>query len=305
MEDRRSKKGFRTQGPPKGASSFARRPPGPDDQPLDIDESACFYDWHGQPLSGPERRARLEAFRASGRPTPVPATARSWAELSMPTTGIPMPDETSGIAAESVAHPVADSDERAFDLVWREAEQVRVPLDMGSPHGDTQSEAPVVATHRASERHQRTARAIYLGLLMATVALVVTAVVGILRSNQAPSLSAQRAVAVPAVLAPKEPVRLSAEPPPASPLIADEPSRAAARIEPSAAPPAAVGPNVPVVANRGPVNVAAPSSTGVAPPPAAALPARRPDDAKPAPLRAGPGGSPSAPSIVPSDSPKF
>jgi hypothetical protein len=277
---------------------LARRPPGADDKPFDIDESACFYDWHGQPLSGPERRARLEAFRGSRPPAESPA--RSWAESSMPTTGIPLPDESSEIAAESVADP----DEKAFDLVWREAEGIRVPSDAGSPQGETQSEAPVVATHRASDQHQRTARAIYLGLLVATVALVVTAVVGILRSNQAPSLSAQWDVTVPTVLAPKEPVRLSAEPPPASPLVADEPSRAAARIEPSLVPVAAAGPNVPVVANRAPVNVAGPPSTGVAPAPAA-LPARRPDDAKPAPLRAGAGVSSSAPSIVPGDSPKF
>ena len=296
MEDRRSKKGF-PGGTPKGASSLARRALGPDEKPIDIDESACFYDWHGQPLSGSERRARLEAFRAGSRP---PDTLRSWAELSVPTTAVPLPDESSGIADESEAAP-----ERAFDLVWHDGDPSHAASGLGSTH----SEAPVVATRRASERHQRTARAIYVGLLVATVALLATAAVAVLRSNQPPSLAARQETA-PQVLAPTNPVGLSADTPASSSLTPPEPSRAAAvgptttrpvsaaaplspprssPIVPAAVPASPPAPNVATMANKVP-----PSSTpAVAPSPA------------PAPPRAGPAVSSSGPAIVPGDSPKF
>jgi hypothetical protein len=64
MDDRRAKKDSpRTAGAPSSGEDDSM----PGQRPLDIDEDACFYDWHGQPLSSAERRARVEAFHASAR----------------------------------------------------------------------------------------------------------------------------------------------------------------------------------------------------------------------------------------------
>lgn len=299
MEDRRGKKGFPAQGPPKGASSLARRPLGPDDKPIDIDESACFYDWHGQPLSSDERRARLEAFRAGSRPPPPPAETaeRPWSESSMPTTAFALLDEGGEIPAESEANP----GERAFDLVWRDGD----PAGASSVSSSTRSEAPVVATRRASRQHQRTARAVYLGLMAATVALLATAVAGLWRSNATPSLAAKQEGAATAVLAPTEPVRFSADTPARPSLAADVPPEKLAAPAPAMSEPAAVPSAVPPPVAPSPLPRSSPVVPPVAPPPAPAVPPRRPDDVKPAPPRAGPGGSSSAPSIVPGDTPKF
>ena len=320
MDGRRFNRGTPPQDPPSSPHGADQDTLARLEKQLEIDEGARFYDWHGHALTGPERRAHLEAFRSnrpgSGPILPPPDSdrwappdsnaskadssnagpwnAEPWNRQAPPESEAPPPEvvETTALVPDAAVDPLASVD---VDVDEFESDQRLFAID---------SAAPVFALRPKAERPRRSGRPVLVGLFALCLLLVAIALAGLLRSDQ-PDRHATAAETPPATLV--APIGLSTETPapaPPSAEVAPAPdlgAATAAATAASAGAPAAPGEPSGAAAKPAPAEPRAPAppiraqdESHVAPPPS-------PPIQKPAPSP-----SPALPrSVVPNDTPKF
>jgi hypothetical protein len=288
MDDRRFTRGAPSNEPPSSADGADQDTLARLEKQLDIDEGARFYDWHGHALTGPERRAHLEAFRSNRTGTssipPSPDSSGRWAP---PDSGAPPPDavQTAALVRDVPVEPPATVDVDVDDF---ESDQRFFAID---------SAAPVFALRPEAARPRRSGRPLLVGLFALCLVLVGVAVAGVLRSDiDKPVRHNAAGETPPATLV--APVGLSAETPAALPPSAEVTPAAELNAAPATSVTAASAPAAPA---------------DIAPKPAQDEPPVRAQDEQrpvppPSPPIQKPTPSPSPPlprSLVPNDTPKF
>jgi hypothetical protein len=291
MDDRRSKKGPHSEGPPRSAMPLVRETP--EGRPLEIAENTSFYDWRGQALSSHERRARLDAFRPDERTSEPPSSAPDSRSDEGRRRTLPVLEMVSEVEPEPEPPSESEPASSPSDIATMEDIVTTEPVAPPSHFFTHDSDVPVVAEGFSEHRERSSSRPIYLTLFGATILLVVIAVIGLLRFNEAPSPANDRVVAVQQPVA--TPISVATEGQHV-PLVADtkEPSATGARGAEDAPPAVA---SAGATENSSPLPSASASPSSLAPtPPVPVMNRPRTQGTQPTATPSG---------LVPNDTPKF